>query len=373
MNKESSAFRKYYSLNEIVGIALAIVITVLLFLTTYQNGEFKIVDIHEHVENLNKAEILLKANKNTSIIKTVFLPSPEETLTLNGRQSFTKYKENFDSILEISNKYPNSFIPLCTVSPTDPNALEYFKECIQQGGKGLKLYNGHSYYYEIFNQPLNSSRMMPIYAFAERNHLPVLFHINISKYEDELRDILTKYPDLVVNIPHFMVSSIQIDRVKKLLDDFPNLYTDISFGSPEFLAAGLRRISNDTDKYRSFINEYSDRVLFGTDMVLTEIGHKDQNYMEQTLSCYRNILEKSDFECKRVSDYYLQQYEKEKGTYDKCQPKVGQFCEKAENKLNTAKERYEQTIMLNGLYLTKPVLKRIYEKNPERFLSANQI
>ncbi|MFH0838077.1 MAG: amidohydrolase family protein, partial [Patescibacteria group bacterium] len=220
-----------------------------------------IIDTHEHVELISKADLLLKADEANSIKKTILLASPIETLTLNGHKSFTKYRENTEEIFRIAEKYPNRFLPFCTVNPLDSDALEYLQSCFKRGGKGLKLYNGHSYYYAIFGIPLDSPRMEPIYAFAERNKIPVLYHINITNYGKELERVLDAHPDMVVSVPHFMVSSIELDKVAALLDKYPNLYTDVSFGSPEFMAAGFRRISKDPGKYRNFINRFKDRIL----------------------------------------------------------------------------------------------------------------
>jgi predicted TIM-barrel fold metal-dependent hydrolase len=354
-------------------IALLILIPlILLLLTQKAYSTIKIIDTHEHIETLNKARILDQVNRELDIEKTILLVSPIETITLNGSKSFTRYRENADEILKIAEEFPGRFLPFCTVSPADTDALEYIKSCIERGGKGIKLYNGHSYYYEVFNLPLDTPRMMPIYAYAERNNIPVLYHINISKYKEELENILQKHPNLVMNVPHFMVSSIKIDRVKELFDKYPNLYTDISFGSPQFLAAGFRRISNNPQKYIDFINEYPDRVLFGSDMVITETEWKDADFMRKTLQCYRDILEKKKFICKPVSEYYKKEADKFTESAKNCEPKEGDFCKSREEKMNSRTKWYKQTKTLNGLGLPDEILQKIYQENPLRFLNANQ-
>lgn len=350
---------------------LIIFMTLLLAGLFQASGSSSYIDSHEHIENLAKAELLLKANQEVNIEKTILLATPTETLTLNGSRSFTGYRENMDELLKIANKYPDNFIPFCTINPLDSDALEYIQKCIESGGKGLKLYNGHSYYYDIFGIPLDSPRMNPIYAYAERNKIPVLYHVNITKFGDELESILTKYPDLVVSVPHFMVSSIGLDKVSALLDKYPNLYTDISFGSPEFMAAGFRRISKDTKKYANFINAYQNRVLFGADMVLTNTGHKDQKFMKEILICYREILEERKFTCDPVKSYYEEILKDHQYRYDQCKPKEGDYCQSLVAKVNTYQKRFDDVVDLNGLALSSPVLEKIYWTNPNRFLNAN--
>lgn len=352
-------------------IGLIVFLAFLLGNLLQASGPPSIIDAHEHIESLAKAELLLKANQELNIKKTILLATPTETLTLNGHKSFTGYRENMDELLKIAEKYPHNFIPLCTISPLDSDAREYLQSCIEAGGKGLKLYNGHSYYYDVFGIPLDSPRMLPIYAYAERNKIPVLHHVNITKFGDELESVLTKYPDLVVSVPHFMVSSIGLDKVTALLDKYPNLYTDISFGSPEFMASGFRRISWNTKKYANFMNTYQDRVMFGADMVLTNAEHKDQDFMEEILTCYKELLEEKQFTCDPVKNYYEKALRDHEYRYEQCKPKEGDYCQSLEIKVKTSQKRFDQVISLNGLGLSAQVLEKIYWKNPNRFLRAN--
>lgn len=329
-----------------------------------------IIDAHEHIEDFSRAEVLKMASGEAGITKTILVASPTETLSLNGSKSFTGYRENMEELLRIAKTYPKRFIAFCTLNPLDSDVMEYLQKCYEDGGKGLKLYNGHSYYYDIFGIPLDSPRMMPIYAFAERNKMPLLFHVNIVKYEGELRRVLDKHPDLVVSVPHFMVSSIDLTKVESLLDHYPNLYTDISFGSTEFLAAGLRRISKDPGKYAEFINNYQDRILFGADMVLTTAEEKDQTFMEARFDCYRNLLEKRRFQCGPVSSYYEDKLSAHQQSYQDCEPKEGAYCESLMAKVDVYQKRFDEVVNLSGLSLSSAVLNKIYHENAERYLKA---
>lgn len=351
-----------------------ILIFVLLFVLMFAqkaHSVIKIIDTHEHIQSVKKADELVLAMAKMDIDRTVLIPSPIETLTLNGDQTFTRYEENIDEILKIAKKYPDKFIPFCTISPADSNALQILKDCHEKGGKGLKLYNGHSFFYESFNTKLDSVRMKPIYAYAERNKLPVLYHVNITNYGDELVNVLKEFPDLVVSIPHYMVSSIKIEKVMDLLDKFPNLYTDISFGHTPYFAAGFRRISLKPQKYINFFKAYPDRILFGTDMVLTELEKKDQLYMATVLECYKDLLEKKMFTCSFVNDYYKDGAEKNQEAYTNCEPKTGDFCKSKQEKMDSYTRWYNETKVLNGLNLSSDILKKVYSENAERWLGMN--
>lgn len=330
--------------------------------------DFAIIDAHEHIESIQKAESLLAANEIAGIGKTVLLASPSETLTLNGRQSFTGYRENFDEIMRIVDQYPKNFIPFCTVNPLDTDALDYVRDCHAKGAVGLKLYNGHSYYYNIFNMPLDAPQMEPIYAYAEANKMPIIYHINITTYGDELSRVLSAHPNLVVSVPHFMVSSINLDLVEQMLDRFPNLYTDVSFGSPEFLAAGLRRISHNPSKYAAFVNKYFERILFGADMVVTDAEYKDQAFMEYSLQCYRDMLEQRRFQCSPAYSYYKAVLDGHKQRYDICQPIDSDYCVSVKQLVDLYEDRLAEVENLNGMNLSSSVLRNIYEKNALKFL-----
>jgi len=353
---------------------LAVIILVLILAVMFQKSaysEYSIIDTHEHIESVKRADELIKAMGNLGIKKTILIPSPIETLTMNGRSTFTKYIDNNNEILKIAKKYPDNFIPFCTISPNDKSALQILQDCISKGGKGLKLYNGHSFYYDTFKITLDSPVMDPIYAYAEKEKLPVLYHVNLTQYGDQLENVLKKYPNMVVSIPHFMVSSVDLTKVEHILDTYPNTYTDISFGFDPYFASGLRRMSIDTKKFQAFFAKYSDRILFGTDMVLTELEKKDQKYMETTLTCYKNILEKRSFTCAPVSGYYKDTAEKNKVAYEKCTPKEGDFCKTKKQKMESFTKWYNETKRLKGLNLSSEILKKIYVENPERFLGGN--
>ncbi len=349
-------------------VIIALVILLVFFFGNSARSGLEIIDTHEHIESMAKAEELLLAMDERGISQTILVPSPIETITLNGNQTFTHYWPNVEEILAISEAYPNRFIPFCTLNPADEKALKLFEKCHEMGGKGLKLYNGHSFYYETFGMALDAPEMDPIYAYAEENRLPILYHVNINNYGDELENILGRYPDLTVSIPHFMVSSRNLDKLRSFFDRHPNVYTDLSFGHEPFMAAGFRRISNDIEKYRAFIEEYANRFLFGADMVLTEIERKEQTYMETSLQCYRDILEKRRFKCDPVNNYYKTEADKNVEAAKNCRPVDGKYCKSRKEKKESFTRWYEETRTINGLNLSSDVLRKIYVENAERFL-----
>lgn len=147
-----------------------------------------------------------------------------------------------------------------------------------------------------------------------------------EQLQQEFEQILTDFPELIVICPHFCLSSINITRFEYLMDKYPNLYTDISFGF--FAKDGFERMSANTSKYIPVIEKYKDRIFFGTDMVVTSHPRKTTQWMANLTMCYRNLLEKGHYSCN-----------------------VGQ----------------EISAEYNGLALNEDTLKKIYQENPKNF------
>jgi predicted TIM-barrel fold metal-dependent hydrolase len=100
-------------------------------------------------------------------------------------------------------------------------------------------------------------REWQIFAFAEANELPVLYHMDANRYGDVMRAILDDFPRLRINFPHFGIGR---KAFSKILDRYPNVYTDLAYMLPH--------IQNNPDSYSEFISHYPDRVCFGSDALI---------------------------------------------------------------------------------------------------------
>ena len=82
-------------------------------------------------------------------------------------------------------------------------------------------------------------------------------------YEDLYREnfeMLDKHPKLNVTFAHFFFLSNEMERVRGLFERYPNLKLDLAPGGEMFLG-----FSKDIDAWHDFFEEYSDRIIFGTD------------------------------------------------------------------------------------------------------------
>jgi len=203
-----------------------------------------IISAHEHIASHEEVPKLLSVMDRVGIQKMVLLGSPSKTFQPE-RQGFRDYDQNNETVLEISKRNPDRFIPFVTIDPEDPLKLTKLKNFLLRGAKGLKLFSGHRVFHKLL---LDDPGMEEVYSYCEQNQVPVIFHVNAGYYEEEFERVLNAHPSLKVLCPHFCLSSIASDRFERLMARHPNLYTDLSFGMESYLTAALIRFSKDSGK-----------------------------------------------------------------------------------------------------------------------------
>lgn len=267
-----------------------------------------VINVHEHIQSAREADRLLAAMDRTGIDKTILMGTSWFTITLNQRDGFTRVDWNNRQIVEIARRFPDRFLAWPTIDPVDPDKLEKLQGYVADGATGLKLYAGHGLHdqrpgaWGYFFHPvaMDHPDMLPVYAWCEEVGLPIMFHVNPGPtapgFAEEFITVLTLFPDLKVIAPHFILSSIKSTRLRALLDAFPNLYSDMSFGHDDFLSAGLKRISRSPVKFRRLIRDYPDRFMFGTDVVITAAPQKDVAWIGERVQAYLDMLTRETYE-----------------------------------------------------------------------------
>jgi len=224
------------------------------------------------------AEYLRIVYKKLGIEKGVLLPivSPE------GQHRIISNEENYRMVCD----NPDLFDWFCCIDPRWGNNradtdLGYFIEHYKKlGAKGI----GEVTCKLPFDNPLVKN----MFYHAQNFNMPILFHIGAEREPYGLFDYaglpllektLEAYPDLKF-IGHSASFWAEISgdctddnragypkgpvvkggRVPKLLLDYPNLYADISAGS------GYNAITRDKDFGYSFLEEFQDKLFYGTDI-----------------------------------------------------------------------------------------------------------
>jgi len=224
-------------------------------------------------------EYLIERYDKLGIEQAVLLPgvSPECSTVPQSNQE----------IQEICEKYPDRFIPFCNVdpraltnsadSPLD-HLLGYYKD---QGFKGIGEVTA--------NLPISDPLVQNLFKHAEKVGLPLTFHLAgkiggiYGLYDDpglpQLERSLERFPKLKF-FAHSQTFWAEMGRLKTPADrfgypDYPideegvvptlfrryeNLYGDLSAGS------GYNALARDKEYAVQFLNEFQDRLMFGTDI-----------------------------------------------------------------------------------------------------------
>jgi predicted TIM-barrel fold metal-dependent hydrolase len=306
---------------------------------------YEIIDVHEHVQSHKGAHMFKQAMEKQNIRSMFLVGSPEELFhsMAGGEGGFTHPELNNRELLEISKEYWDVFFAFGTFSPDDHQMLEKLKRFMEHGGTGLKLYNGHVNFYDKFDSKLDAPHLMEVYAYCEENRVPIIFHANARFYWAELKRVLDAYPNLVVNLPHYCMALINLDRIREIFDNYPNVYSDISLGHPEFAYPALEYVSDRWQAYREFIQEYKTRFLFASDMVLTDGAAVDVQYISRMISGYREFLEQEKYTNILIEEYLT----------------------------SSGEVKTRDKVYFNGLQLDEDTLRHIYEINPVNFLGKN--
>ncbi len=247
---------------------------------TVETGDQEIVDVHCHcfagvgqagmvsrgLAQLRKAGVSHMAVMglvNTSLnAQDVWKLIPEGFENL-GDPLFNEA----DELLEFSQQNDPMLFPMLDTRMLSGAVSSFLQEHLNRGFRGIKgLYladDGNDLALasvpETFGISLEQyhQREWEIFAFAEANELPVLYHMDANRYGSVMRALLDDFPRLRINFPHFGIGR---KAFGKILDRYPNVYTDIAYMMPH--------MQNSPASYCDYISHYEDRVCFGSDALI---------------------------------------------------------------------------------------------------------
>ena len=191
-----------------------------------------------------------------------------------------------EEMLDITAQYPDRFIPFCNLDPRMVSntmtadfmpLLEWYKNA---GCKGVGEITA--------NMPFDNPMVWNMLGQCEKAEMPVIFHVGprvggcYGLIDDlglpRLERTLAQFPDLKLlghSQPFWAEISADVTegtrngypkgkvtpgRVVELMRKYPNLYGDMSAGS------GHNAVSRDPEFGYAFMEEFQDRLLFGTDI-----------------------------------------------------------------------------------------------------------
>lgn len=273
----------------------------------YLDGLYGKIDMHEHYAVTGNVDLFLNAAGCFGISKVVFLPTG-----MPPNNKFYRVHSLF--LMGLAKKYPDQVIPFCTIDEADPRAAELVEQYILAGAKGLKLLGGHPDYYD---EPLNSENMYKVYDKVTKYDVPVLIHgelINFPEQYDQLDEVFSDFQEVTFILAHYGVTlmrGIHLDVITELLDKHPNLYIDLSMGGG--ITAYHSYLKRDLETIRNFVIEYQDRILFGSDIILSIIITNNFDWLYERIRCDIDICQKAEYTCEfGKSDWVHQGFDLDK-------------------------------------------------------------
>ena len=242
--------------------------------------------------NFATPEELIDMMDRTCVDKGILLPSASPECSYQTAST--------EEILEVCETYPDRFYPFCDVDPragsNSPDAnlsfhLNYYKGrgCLGVGEITANL---------EFSDPL----VQNLFRHCEGCEMPVLFHIAPKRYGyyglidslelPGLEASLAAFPRLVF-IGHSQPFWAEISgdvtaenrntypagpvvsggAVPRLMEAYPNLYCGWDAGS------GYNGLTRDPEFGWSFMERFSERILFGTDICDPSNNHRHAEYL----------------------------------------------------------------------------------------------
>lgn len=315
-----------------------------------------VIDVHNH---LGAGRDQLTDKRVRAYLRAMDDAGVQTVVNLDGGWG----KQLRETLNALDQRYPKRFLTFALLDFSDiddPNWTEReakrLREGFEAGAKGLKFFKSFGLGYRLANKqllPVDSPKLDRIWRLCAEYKRPVMIHTadpaaffrplneqnerwhELHEHRDWLfhgkdfptRDellaqrnrVIARHPRTTFIGAHFGNNPEDLKTVGKWLDKYPNFYIDID--------ARINELGRQPYTARRFFLKYQDRIMFGTDI-------------EPRVSIYRT--------------YY-------------------RFLESDDEYWDTADTLGRQGFwMVYGIFLPKPVLKKIYHANAERLLMSTK-
>ena len=276
------------------------------------------IDLHLHLtlEQLPKQNNMFISSAENMIphLKSLGI---QKGVLMSGGEKLNPVGSNDENKL-ICEKYPEHFSWMCNLDYSDIDTVyDRLAKYKSEGAIGIGEL--------MINKRIDDLFLDKVFESAEKLEMPVLFHMSPEEgfsygVVDEpglplLEKLLNKYPKLKV-IGHSQSFWIEMSkdapkdkegrnswgdgkvidggRIPELFSKYPNLYGDLSANS------GGQAIMRDSKFGLNFLEKYSDRLFFATDMVNTDMVFPLGKWLDEQLElgnltketyekiCYKN-------------------------------------------------------------------------------------
>jgi uncharacterized protein len=250
---------------------------------------YPVIDIHNHLRDLDRMEEYLEAMNEAGVWKVV---------SMDGRSADDFYKEHLQVSQRVSRERLLVFFTPDFSKIDEPDfgrkEAEKLEEAVKLGCRGMKIFkslglNNRDQSGELV--PVDDPRIDPIWAKCGELGIPVIIHTSDPKafftpvdrynerydelgahphwsfYGDQYPDkeellsqrnrVFEKHKDTIFIATNIANLPEELGRVAMWLEKYPNMYLDIN--------ARISELGRQPYTCRKFMIKYQDRVLFGTD------------------------------------------------------------------------------------------------------------
>ncbi len=258
--------------------------------TKVMKPKFPVIDIHNHLRDLDKTEYYLQQMDEAGVWICI---------GLDGYSRDDFYKEHLKASQSVSkDRFHIYFSPdLRRIDEPDFGQREAQKleEAVKMGIRGLKIFKNLGLTLKDNTGrvvPVDDARLDPIWEKCAELGIPVMMHVSdpkafhagpIDRYNeryDELHQhpdwsfygsefpskdeileqrnrVFAKHPNTIFIGAHVGNLPEELGRVAMWLEQYPNFYIDIN--------ARISELGRQPYTARRFMIQYQDRILFGTD------------------------------------------------------------------------------------------------------------
>ncbi len=259
----------------------------------------EIYGVDERIADMSKGSDLLNAMDKAKIKKTILLGSYDAGFNRTGRPDWASSERSNRMLLEAKERAPEriEFFPL--IRGDEDRLLDYAKQLVSAGARGFQIVNGETRFRLM---PLTDARLRPLYEWCELNRLSIHLDIEYDRYAAEFEQLLRDYPNLFFVVSGLLGLSGDLERLGNLLDRYPNLFLDFSFGfEPEKLQA-LENLAKNRAAARRMLIENKERFLFATNIRIASAAGRNLDWLNEYFVDARLFLERRSLRLKLLLD-----------------------------------------------------------------------
>ncbi len=277
-----------------------------------KKAKFPFIDVHNHQYNMPTQDI-------PSLLRQMDSLNLKVMVNLSGRGSMSDQNHLVNAIQNAKKTTPNRIVVFTNVSFTGVGDADWASKTTAQleadvkaGAQGLKIYKSLGFSAKDNKGNLlrvDDPRLDPVWAKCGELGIPVLIHtadpkqfwedadehnerwLELLTYPNRKRsntdpapwqdmiqqqhNIFRRHPKTTFVNAHFGWYAADLSHLGKLMDSFPNMYTE--FG------AVIAELGRQPKAAKAFFEKYQDRILFGKD-----------SWVPAEYSTYFRVLETED-------------------------------------------------------------------------------